>query len=172
LRTFRGRASIGPSFLPLSDRSDGEDSAPSLPADLSAPGTWRTAHGELRVSVVEQDAQAPRPMLLAPPSSRGKAGWRLRLRRPGDRIRLNERSGHVTLKNVFQTHAIPPWQRAHWPLVCDDERVIAVVGLAVDARYAAEVGLLLEWKPVSSLDLAPALTVGTGAGRASSRVNP
>ncbi len=172
LRTFRGRASIGPSFLPLSDSSDGLDSGPSLPADLSVPGKWRTAYGELRVSVVEQDTRAPRPMLLVSPSSRGKVGWRLRLRRPGDRIRLNERSGHVALKNVFQTHAIPPWQRAHWPLVCDDERVIAVVGLAVDARYAADAGWLLEWKPVSSPDPAPALRDGTVLGRASSRVNP
>lgn len=172
LRTFRGRASIAAPLRPPSDRSDGQNSDPSLPSDLSVPGMWRAAQGELQVSVVEQDTRAPRPMLLAPPSSRGKAGWRLRLRRPGDRIRLNERSGHVALKNVFQTHAIPPWQRTQWPLICDDERVIAVAGLAVDARYAADAGWLVEWKPVSSPDPALALRDGTALGRASSRVNP
>lgn len=172
LRTFRGRASIAASLMPSPDRKDGTHSDAPLPSDLSAPGTWRTAHGELRVSVVEQHTRAHREMLLVPPSTPGQAGWQLRSRLPGDRILLNERSGHVPLKNLFQSHAIPPWQRAHWPLVCDGGRVIAVAGLVVDARYAADAGWLLEWKPVSSPDPAPALRSGTALVRAASRVNP
>lgn len=170
LCTFRGRASIATSLTPPNGGGDCTESV--LPSHISAPGTWRTTHGELRVLLVEREARTPRPMLLTPPSTQGRAGWRLRLRHPGDRIRLNERSGHVALKNVFQTHAIPPWQRAHWPLICDDEHVIAVAGLAVDARYAREPGWLLEWKPVSSLDAALALSDRTAPDRAASRVNP
>jgi len=40
-------------------------------------------------------------------------------------------------KKVFQTHAIPPWERGKYPLVFMGERLVAVVGLWVSPRLTA-----------------------------------
>ncbi|MFN3631105.1 MAG: tRNA lysidine(34) synthetase TilS, partial [Casimicrobiaceae bacterium] len=144
----------------------------TLPQELSAPGTWRTTQGELRVSFVPPGQRPEGLKLLAPPKKHNRAGWLLRLRLPGDRIRLTDRSGHVLLKNVFQAHAVAPWQRAHWPLLCDGERVIAVVGLAMDDRYTDPGGFLLQWNPVSSPMQRPTLPDGAAEVSDASRVNP
>lgn len=81
--------------------------------------------------------------------------WTLRTRNEGDAIELSPRSGHVTVKNIFQNAGVPPWQRERWPILSCDQTIVAIVGIATANAYKVRVGergLLLgwsfsEWKP-------------------------
>jgi tRNA(Ile)-lysidine synthase len=54
-------------------------------------------------------------------------------RQGGEKIRLTDRKGQHTLKNLFQAAAIPPWERDLIPLVYFDEKLIAVADLWLSA---------------------------------------
>ncbi len=76
--------------------------------------------------------------------------WRVRTRADGDSLELSARSGHVTLKNIFQNANVPPWQRELWPLLTCNKEIVCVVGIATANAYTvlpSETGLLCEWKP-------------------------
>ncbi len=78
--------------------------------------------------------------------------WYVRPRQEGDRIALSARSGHVTLKNIFQAANIPPWQREHWPLLICNKEIACVVGIATAeafrvAQSQTDCGSSCEWKP-------------------------
>ncbi len=76
--------------------------------------------------------------------------WTLRMREEGDAIELSPRSGRVTIKNIFQQAAIPPWHRERWPVLISGSSVVAIVGIATAAAYrvrAGDQGIALEWKP-------------------------
>lgn len=76
--------------------------------------------------------------------------WLVRMRHEGDTMKLSERSGHVTLKNIFQRAHVPPWQRATWPLlVCNDE-IAAVASIATAKAFnvsSDNLGCVFGWKP-------------------------
>lgn len=94
----------------------------------------------------EIDWSTSQALLL--PSKLGELGmldgrWRqlkVRFRREGDRMRW--RSHQRTLKSIFRTLEIPPWQRGRIPLIIDDGVIIAIADLA----YADNTTLRLEWK--------------------------
>ncbi len=119
---------------------------PELPSALVAPGRWSSPQGELEVETYSGQA-AGIHALIDTPQQHGQPSWGLRRRQAGDRIRLSARSGHVPLKNIFQAHGIPAGLRAHWPLLVHGDRVIAVVGLAVDADYRRKPGWQVLWRP-------------------------
>lgn len=88
--------------------------------------------------------------------------WTLRPRQAGDRIALSPRSGHVSLKNVMQHAAVPPWLREVWPMLTCDNEVVAVAGIATAFAYRVRAtpdavtapdgapqvrGVQLQWKP-------------------------
>lgn len=56
-----------------------------------------------------------------------------------DRLRIHADAPSRSLKNVYQEHAIPPWQRQWIPVLgCPvDDRLIAVPGVGVDASVRA-----------------------------------
>lgn len=66
------------------------------------------------------------------------AGLTLRFRRGGERIQLSGQQQHKSLKKLFQTWQIPPWQRASVPLLFAGEELIAVIGYAYAEGYAAD----------------------------------
>lgn len=128
-----------------------------------APVSWRgvlPAQVDLGAAgcvsfVPSDDADALRP-------PRAGEIWTLRPRREGDRIALSQRSGHVSLKNVMQNAAVPPWLRDVWPLLICDNEVVAVAGVAtafaytvrpvrgvpaVDVSAPEGCGVRLQWKP-------------------------
>lgn len=59
----------------------------------------------------------------------------VRLRKPGDSIRLSAGSGTKTLKKLFIEKKIPAAERDMIPVISDDEKVLAVYGLGQDHRY-------------------------------------
>jgi tRNA(Ile)-lysidine synthase len=74
--------------------------------------------------------------------------WLLRTRREGDAIMLSPRSGHVALKNIMQNANVPPWDRAHWPILVCNQKIAAVPGLCIAAEFVAspaESGVFPEW---------------------------
>ncbi|MBI3927268.1 MAG: tRNA lysidine(34) synthetase TilS [Armatimonadetes bacterium] len=62
----------------------------------------------------------------------------LRSRRPGDRMRPFGGAGGKKLKKLLQEAGIPRWQRERFPVLADaEDRIVWVIGLRVDERFAA-----------------------------------
>ncbi|ULQ46131.1 tRNA lysidine(34) synthetase TilS [Flagellatimonas centrodinii] len=95
-----------------------------------AAQTWRDGR-ELSVPGLGrwQAAQAPtRPLQLAFPCG-------------GERILPAGEVHHRRLKQLFQQHGVPPWQRPRTPLLLAEGRLVAVAGVAV----AADAPMALKW---------------------------
>ncbi|MDH3355161.1 MAG: tRNA lysidine(34) synthetase TilS [Chromatiales bacterium] len=74
----------------------------------------------------------------------------IRWRAGGERIQPAGRTGHHTLKNLFQEAAIPLWQRERYPLIYIGEKLAYIPNLCAAAEFAVEKdeeGLLFEWNP-------------------------
>ncbi|MEQ1880525.1 MAG: tRNA lysidine(34) synthetase TilS [Burkholderiales bacterium] len=75
----------------------------------------------------------------------------VRGRTGGERMQSAHNRPSRTLKNLFQEHAIPPWERQQMPLVFFGERLAWVpgIGVAIEFRAAGgEVGVTPEWQEV------------------------
>ena len=79
------------------------------------------------------------------PSSAGilREQWRdarveVRFRRGGEKICLPGRTGHHSLKNLFQEAGIPPWERDAIPLVYLDDMLAAVGDLWISTQFYIE----------------------------------
>ncbi|MEZ5558387.1 MAG: tRNA lysidine(34) synthetase TilS [Pseudomonadales bacterium] len=56
------------------------------------------------------------------------AAW-VAFRRGGERLRVR---GHTrSLKSLLRESGVPPWERAHWPLLMDERGIAAVPGVAL-----------------------------------------
>ncbi len=74
----------------------------------------------------------------------------LRERRGGERIQLDSRRPHRTLKNLFQESATPPWLRHRTPLIYCGDELVCVPGLGEDCAWrtlVGEPGLIVSWEP-------------------------
>jgi tRNA(Ile)-lysidine synthase len=74
----------------------------------------------------------------------------VRLRRGGERLRLDHRRPRRTLKNLFQERGVPPWRRDRLPLVYCGESLVAVPGIGDACEFRAapgEAGLIVTWEP-------------------------
>lgn len=71
----------------------------------------------------------------------------VRQRQGGERLRPAGRQVRKTVKALFQEHRVPPWQRGVWPLLFDDDRLVAVAGLAVAAEAVVADGVFPIWSP-------------------------
>jgi tRNA(Ile)-lysidine synthase len=72
----------------------------------------------------------------------------VKYRTGGEKITLPGR-GRQTLKNLFQTWGVLPWERDEWPLLFDGDTLVGVVGWAYDENYLAkpgEPGLTVIWE--------------------------
>ncbi len=104
--------------------------------------------GDRDVAGRVRSVPSPAVDALRPPKD--SETWTLRMREAGDAIELSSRSGRVTIKNIFQQAAIPPWQRERWPVLISGSTVVAIVGIATATTYrvrAGDQGISLEWKP-------------------------
>ncbi|MGH8751252.1 MAG: tRNA lysidine(34) synthetase TilS, partial [Burkholderiales bacterium] len=73
----------------------------------------------------------------------------VRLRRGGEKFRLDLKRPRRSLKNLLQESKIPPWQRARLPLLYSGEDLVWVPGIGIDCAYQAqpaEAGLAVSWK--------------------------
>jgi tRNA(Ile)-lysidine synthase len=64
----------------------------------------------------------------------------VRARTGGERLQPDARRPRRTLKNLFQTLAIPPWCRDRLPLLWCGGDLVWVPGMGVDCRYEAQRG--------------------------------
>ena len=137
LRVYRGKVYVAPAGAdaPLAPQMwKGERRLP-IPA-LGGELRFRRARGD------GIDAQ-----LLA------RRSFSVRLRAGGERLRPDPLRPRRTLKNLFQEHGVPPWQRERLPLIFCGERLVWVPGLGVDAAYRAAPrgeGLVPEWHAASA----------------------
>jgi len=90
----------------------------------------------------------------------------LRQRAAGDRFRLHDGAkGSRSIKNLFQAHGVPPWERTAWPMVHVGGELIGIPDIAIAAGQAArpgEPGWRMHWLPASRV----------AAGRASAMLDP
>jgi tRNA(Ile)-lysidine synthase len=73
---------------------------------------------------------------------------RIKNREGSERFRPQLGRPYRSLKQVLQTHAMPPWQREQLPLIFMDETLVIIPNVAVDAGLQAnsdEMGLWVEW---------------------------
>ena len=69
-------------------------------------------------------------------------------REGGERIRPVGRSGHHSLKNLFQEAGLPPWIRENHPLIYIGDELAAIPNLYPATEFAArkdEEGVVFEW---------------------------
>jgi tRNA(Ile)-lysidine synthase len=73
----------------------------------------------------------------------------VRGRSGGETLQLADNRPRRTLKNLFQEHAIPPWERRQMPMIYFDDRLAWVPGIGVAIEFRAqsgEAGLQPEWQ--------------------------
>src|SRR6267142_2214614 len=74
----------------------------------------------------------------------------VRLRRGGERLRLDRHRPRRKLKNLFQEQGVPPWRRDRLPLIFCGEELVSVPGIGDACEYRAapgEAGLIVTWEP-------------------------
>ena len=79
----------------------------------------------------------------------------VRVRRGGERLRLDHRRPRRTLKNLFQERGVPPWDRDSLPLVFSGEQLVSVPGIGDACEFRAapgEAGLIVTWEPFGQRD--------------------
>jgi tRNA(Ile)-lysidine synthase len=73
---------------------------------------------------------------------------RIKNREGGERFKPELGRPYRSLKQVLQTHAMPPWQREQLPLIFMDETLVIIPNVGVDAGLQAgkdEMGLVVYW---------------------------
>ena len=73
---------------------------------------------------------------------------RIKNREGGERFKPALGRPYRSLKQVLQTHAMPPWQREKLPLIFMDETLVIIPNVGVDANLQAsnnEMGLMVNW---------------------------
>jgi tRNA(Ile)-lysidine synthase len=98
---------------------------------------WPCGQNSIKVS--------PDQILCVVPASKGilrelwlTATIKVRLRRGGEKICLPGRTGHHTLKKLFQEAGIPPWKRDAMPLIYLNDALAAVGDRWISAAFYSE----------------------------------
>ena len=79
----------------------------------------------------------------------------VRVRRGGERLRLDHRRPRRTLKNLFQERSVPPWYRDRLPLLFCGEELVSAPGIGDACEFQAtpgEAGLIVTWEPFDERD--------------------
>ena len=145
LRSYRGRLRFEAEACPSSPSTD----PAAVPMDMSAAGMHEFAlwGGKLIVERVESGGIAlDRAARLV-----------LRRRAPGDRFQAGPGRPARSLKLQYQAAGVPAWQR-NGPVVADDDVLVYVPGLGIDARALARPGesqVILVWTSMPSALEAP-----------------
>ena len=64
----------------------------------------------------------------------------LERRKGGERCRPVGRGGSCTVKKLLQEAGIPPWLKAHWPLLKSGDEVVAVPGICICENWDTKSG--------------------------------
>ena len=82
----------------------------------------------------------------------------VRMRKGGERLRLDHRRPRRTLKNLFQELGVPPWYRDRLPLLFCGEHLVSAPGVGDACEFRAtpgEAGLIVTWEPFDARDTQP-----------------
>lgn len=77
----------------------------------------------------------------------------IRVRQGGERLRIDPRRPHRTLKNLWQEKGMPPWRRERLPLIYCGEQLVCVPGLGEEVEWRAvpgERGLIVSWQSLAT----------------------
>lgn len=72
----------------------------------------------------------------------------VRKREGGETIRIHEKN--IKISHWFQREKVPPWERDDWPLLCVDNRLVAVPGLGIQTGDELDKGLFPDWRPLTA----------------------
>ncbi len=131
-RRYRGRLYIGEAIMPRAAAAIAWP-VPDRSLDLPEP------LGRLELAAVPQGAISA--------ASLADAALRVSFRQGGERLAGGDGHTHA-LKKLLQEQGIPPWLRAHVPLLYADDRLVAVAGGWIDRAFAATPGepaLCVRW---------------------------
>jgi len=114
-------------------------------------------HGEaFELKVAEREWILPQGRLSFRPGVSGgfAVGTDLYLsyRQGGERLRPLGRGGSVSLKQLLQESGVPPWLRAGWPLLRQDNELAAVPGVCLCEGVNVAGGLVPIWQPFGLSD--------------------
>lgn len=90
---------------------------------------WPALNGRLKFESTISDGISLAKLRQAPVT--------LRLRSGGETLRPFPNGPARTLKNLFQEHGVPPWQRDRLPLLYCGDDLVCVPGVAIAAAYLA-----------------------------------
>ncbi|MFD1009044.1 tRNA lysidine(34) synthetase TilS [Oceanisphaera ostreae] len=110
-------------------------------ASLMADQWQSCGVGQLKLSAVSQGADLNAEL--------DPGHMRIEFQIPGLRAQPVGRVGSRPLKKLWQEYGVPPWQRAHIPLLMQGDALVAALGLFVCQEYStspAEAGWRMEWK--------------------------
>jgi len=113
---------------------------PAPPGDAltwQPPASLRLPHGRLTTTPVRGGGLYP-----------VEAGYEVRFRQGGERLRPVGRSGTRPLKDLLQEAAVPPWERGRLPLLYVGSELVAIADLYVAEGWQAgpnESGWRLSW---------------------------
>lgn len=119
-----------------------DDNRPAPPGDALAwqpPGSLPLTHG--RLSATEAGSGGLRLV---------EAGYEVRFRQGGERLRPAGRKGTRPLKDLLQEAAVPPWERDRLPLLYVGSELVAIAGLYIAEGWQSgphEPGWQLSWTP-------------------------
>ncbi len=74
------------------------------------------------------------------------AGLKVRYRQGGECVPRAANRPHHSLKNLFQDLQVPPWLRAHWPLLYRGNELIAIPHLWVHADHWVDEVAAITWQ--------------------------
>jgi tRNA(Ile)-lysidine synthase len=80
----------------------------------------------------------------------GEGAWVVRNRSGGESMKVAASGVSRSLKNLFQERSVPEWERQRQPLLAQNDRLVWVPALGIDADYRAdpgEDGLEPRWVP-------------------------
>lgn len=131
-------------LAPAAEEPAPEYAAPlTVPGEVELPGGVRVAArlhaGEGRAGGLDWEA-VPKPLEVR--------SWR-----PGDRYQPEGQAGAVKLKDLFQKHRIPAWDRAGWPVVVAGGAIVWSRRFGPAAAFAARPGaaVVLEFESAEQL---------------------
>jgi tRNA(Ile)-lysidine synthase len=78
-----------------------------------------------------------------------KAQLTIRYRQGSEMLKPEASRPSRSLKSLFQTSSVPPWQRERLPLLFLDDELVALPNIAIAAKFTAksdELGLCVDWQ--------------------------
>ena len=157
LRARRARGELHLFCLPVAGPGRIAKVSRQIEQTITGPGSHSVAEvcRELRLAITPAQGQQPTGSLQV---DADKVTFPLLLRSPqsGERFRPCHGAGSKKVNRYLNERGIPAAERHSWPLLCDGEGIIALVGLDIDQSRRVSAAttqvLEIEWRPLPGSD--------------------